>query len=245
MTNWALAPAAPPPCSLPQIQLPTDAVCQLAACTALRCLDVELHFSVRDAALAGWTALSSLRHLRLCGSFYLSDGTLAAALAAMPCLQVGRGVLYGAHELCCCHWPCRFVVGRLLGGWCGLPRPARRLDQPHGAPGWWLWTVCAAGAKATATITCKIAWAVLWPWPCPLAVARRSRLQRLQQATQPALRGFRPCRSCGWNRRRAAVQCWRRWLPCPACASWSWWGATSVTPRRCAPRCAPPRGWKP
>lgn len=149
MTNWALAAAAPPPCSLPQIQLPTDAVCQLAACTALRRLDVELHFSVRDAALAGWTALSSLRHLRLCGSFYLSDGALAAALAAMPCLQVGRGVLYGAHELC--HWPCRLLLGGCwaagvgfldqledrtsptghLGGGCGrFVQPVPRLQHP-------------------------------------------------------------------------------------------------------------------
>ncbi|KAL4449427.1 hypothetical protein ABPG77_007071 [Micractinium sp. CCAP 211/92] len=73
--------------SLPRIQLPLEAVRQLAACTDLRLLDVELHFSVRDEALAGWAALTHLRCLRLCGSFYLSDGALAAVLAAMPRLQ--------------------------------------------------------------------------------------------------------------------------------------------------------------
>ncbi len=83
----------PRPCSLPRIQLPLEAVRQLAACTDLRLLDVELHFSVRDEALAGWAALTHLRCLRLCGSFYLSDGALAAVLAAMPRLQVGTGAV--------------------------------------------------------------------------------------------------------------------------------------------------------
>lgn len=83
----------PSPCSLPRIQLPPEAARQLAACTALHRLDAELHFSVRDDALAGWAALSRLRCLRLCGSFYLSDAALAAVLAAMPHLQVGTGRL--------------------------------------------------------------------------------------------------------------------------------------------------------
>ncbi|KAL4427784.1 hypothetical protein ABPG75_001873 [Micractinium tetrahymenae] len=73
--------------SLPRVQLPPEAVRQLAACTSLRELEAELHFSVRDEALLGWAALGRLRRLRLCGSFYLSDSAMAAVLAAMPRLQ--------------------------------------------------------------------------------------------------------------------------------------------------------------
>ena len=49
----AVPPRLPPPrllCSLPRIQLPADAVQQLAACTLLQELDCELNYTVRWAA---------------------------------------------------------------------------------------------------------------------------------------------------------------------------------------------------
>ncbi|PSC74844.1 F-box LRR-repeat 14 [Micractinium conductrix] len=66
--------------SLPRIQLPPDAVHQLAACTALQRLDVEFSFRVRDDALAGWRALRGMQRLRLAGNFYLSEGAVAGEL---------------------------------------------------------------------------------------------------------------------------------------------------------------------
>lgn len=73
--------------SLPRIQLPPEAARQLAACTALHKLEVELTFTVRDEVLLGWRALSLMRCLRLSGNFYISEQAMAAVLSAMPDLQ--------------------------------------------------------------------------------------------------------------------------------------------------------------
>jgi len=61
---------------------------QLGACTALRELEAELNFSVRDRALLSWRTLHALRRLRLAGNFYLSEQALAAVLGGMPHLRV-------------------------------------------------------------------------------------------------------------------------------------------------------------
>eukprot|EP00887_Chlorella_sp_A99_P003147 scaffold9.g3147.t1 len=73
--------------SLPGIQLPREVVAELGACTRLRRLGAELHYSVRDDALASWTALAALTNLDLHCNYYLTDAAVAALLAALPRLH--------------------------------------------------------------------------------------------------------------------------------------------------------------
>lgn len=60
---------------------------QLAACTALRELEAELSYSVRDEALLTWRALAALTRLCLAANSSLSEDALAAVLSTMPLLQ--------------------------------------------------------------------------------------------------------------------------------------------------------------
>ncbi|KAI7842734.1 hypothetical protein COHA_003663 [Chlorella ohadii] len=122
--------------SLPRIQLPPDAARQLGACTALRELEVELNFTVRDEVLLEWRALAHMRCLRLAGNFYISEQAMAAVLAAMPGLQElrleqmqGSGAMLGplgelpalrTLELASCHLNDAQALHAALRGATGL-----------------------------------------------------------------------------------------------------------------------------
>lgn len=122
--------------NLPRIQLPPVAAVQLAACTALRELEVELAFTVRDGDLLTWMALRDMRCLRLAGNFYLSEEAIAAVLAAMPHLRLlrletvqgGGGMLAPLAELRCvrvlelsgCHLNCAASLRAALCSASGL-----------------------------------------------------------------------------------------------------------------------------
>lgn len=201
--------------SLPRIQLPPGAAVQLAACTALRELEAELAFTVRDADLRAWTALGDMRSLRLAGNFYLSEEAISTVLAAMPRLRLlrletvqgGGGMLaplaqlrgVRVLELAGCHLNCAAALRAALCSASGLTHLRVHVSAGCGSS-----CICSLQAGVPQTSEAGR------PQICPLT-------------SQPLLT-LPPALLCSpaASNQRCAPRSWPRCRRCQACGSWSW-----------------------